>query len=63
MKLPPAEFFDIFGALAFLYITGFSLWALFAPASLPRWALIILLLVGIAGFIIDAVIVYKNYLK
>ena len=61
--MPPAEFFDIFGALAFLYITGFSLWALFYQNFSPRWPVFILLLIGIAGLIIDGAIVYKYFLK
>lgn len=64
MKLPPAEFFDIFGALAFLYITGFSLWLLFYQNFFPpRWPAVILFLIGVIGFIVDAVIVYRSYVK
>ncbi len=63
MKLPPAEFFDIFGIITFLYVTAFSSWLLFVQNFSPRWPVVILFLIGIIGFIVDAVIVYRSYLK
>lgn len=56
-----AEFFDIFGAIAFMYITILSIWAL-RNNSLPKLANIILLLIGVVGLIIDLTIVIKTYL-
>lgn len=63
MNLPPAEFFDIFGALGFIYITGFSLWALFQKKEIPRWAIWLLLLVGIIGLVVDTIIVFNSFLR
>ena len=63
MKLPPAEFFDIFGIFGFIYIIVFSSWLLFIQSISPRWPVYILLLIGITGLIIDSAVVYKNYLK
>ncbi|MDP3784795.1 MAG: hypothetical protein Q8R12_01825 [bacterium] len=63
MKLPKAEFFDIFGALGFLYIVVFSSWLLFVQNFSPRWPVFILLLIGIIGLVVDAVIVHRSYLK
>lgn len=56
-----AEFFDIFGTMAFLYIIGYSTFAL-TNDNLPRLWTILLLIVGIAGLVVDVVIVTKIYL-
>ncbi len=57
-----AEFFDIFGAVAFLYITIVSIFGLLNNGVLPKLLNVILLLVGIGGLIVDCVIVTKTYL-
>lgn len=62
MKLQPS-FFDIFGAIGFLVIIGIAVKGLFNSGSLPEWMLVVLLLIGIIGFIVDCAIVYKTYLK
>ena len=56
-----AEFFDIFGAIAFLYIIILSIWSL-NNNKLPQLANIILLLIGVVGLIVDLTIVTKTYL-
>jgi len=33
------------------------------PGSLPQWALILLLFIGVVGFVVDSVIVYQTYIK
>lgn len=58
-----AEFFDIFGLGVFAFITAISIWALKTGNAVPRWALVILLGIGIAGLLVDGVIVYKTYVK
>ncbi|KKW17256.1 hypothetical protein A3C86_01370 [Candidatus Kaiserbacteria bacterium RIFCSPHIGHO2_02_FULL_49_16] len=57
------ESFDILGLIAFPSIALLSLYALITGNTLPRWALFLLLFIGIAGLIIDGVIVYKTFLK
>ena len=57
-----AEFFDIFGFCAFVIIILISIWILRAKEKLPRWAGIILLIIGILGLIIDGWIVIKTFL-
>lgn len=62
MKLKP-EFFDIFGLGVFSFVTVLSAWALKTGNAVPRWALLILLGIGIAGLIVDGAIVWKTYIK
>lgn len=57
------EFFDIFGIVTFSLITYISVRALFFNESVPFWALIFLLIVGVLGFIIDGTIVYRTYVQ
>jgi len=61
MNLSP-EFFDIFGFLGFVYIAVLSLLAL-QGKLIPRWAYIVLFLVGFLGLIVDGSIVYISYLR
>jgi multidrug transporter EmrE-like cation transporter len=60
-SLPP-EFFDIFGLMGFAYIIAFSLFAFTKQRAFPKWMLVILLLVGVMGLIVDGVIVYTSYI-
>jgi hypothetical protein len=71
MFLLQPQFFDIFGAIAFIYIIFFSirglfgkqiLWGIFGK-KIPNWALITLLSIGIMGLIIDSLVIYTFYLK
>ena len=71
MFLLQPQFFDIFGTIAFIYIVYFSiqglfgkqiLWGLFGK-KIPNWTLVILLLIGIAGLLVDSFVVYTFYLK
>lgn len=62
VKLQPS-FFDIFGAVGFLVIIGIAVKGLANPDSLPEWMLLVLLFIGIVGFLVDSVIVYRTYLK
>lgn len=55
------EFFDIFGVLAFIFITIYAIEALKTKKSLPKWANISLLIIGIIGLIIDFLIVKSNF--
>jgi len=57
------EFFDIFGLLAFIFIIVFSSWMLFKKKLLSKWPIVVLLIIGILGIIIDGAIVFINYLK
>lgn len=62
MRLQPS-FFDIFGALGFIAIIVAAMLGLLHGGLLPTWMLIAILLIGIAGFIVDAAIVYRTYIK
>ena len=57
------EFFDIFGIGVFGFITGLALWASKTSKPLPRWAIRLLLVIGILGLLVDGVIVYRTYLR
>ena len=57
------EFMDIFGAMAFIFIAISAVWALKTHRAFPVWALFILLIVGILGFLVDSIIVYSTYFK
>lgn len=61
MELTP-QFFDIFGIMGFVYIVALALYGL-SGKNVPRWALIILLLIGIIGLLVDVLVVYTFYLK
>ena len=61
-NLPP-EFFDIFGLATFSFITAVSIWSLKTGKPFPKWAVILFLIIGIAGLIVDGGIVYTTYLK
>lgn len=56
------EFFDIFGIFIFTFLIALSLWGMKTRRALPRWALIILFIIGILGLIVDGAIVYMTYL-
>ena len=62
MKLQPS-FFDIFGALGFIVIILVAIRGLLNSGTLPEWMFVALLLIGVIGFSVDVVIVYKTYLK
>lgn len=57
------EFFDIFGALAFIFIIVVSIHAIRTDKPLPKAKAIVLLIIGMIGFLIDITIVYLHYLK
>ncbi len=54
------EFFDIFGAIGFIYIIIFSYRVLLGK-NVPKWATVALLLIGIIGLLVDSIIVYTFY--
>lgn len=58
-----AEFFDIFGTVVFLFIIAISSWALKTGKAIPQWALIILLIIGVLGLLVDSIIVKRTYLN
>ena len=57
------EFFDIFGLITFTYLTMLSLYMLFKKKMPPKWSIIIVLIIGILGLIVDGVLVYNAYLS
>ncbi|MCH8987122.1 hypothetical protein IIA94_03085 [Patescibacteria group bacterium] len=57
------EFFDIFGVFGFIYIVILSLVGIKRPSSIPKWAFIVLLVIGIIGLLVDSGIVYLSYLQ
>ena len=61
IKFPRAEFFDIFGIATFCVITFLGARGIFWGEPLPFWALVFLLVVGVAGLLVDGTIVYQSY--
>jgi len=56
------QFFDIFGILIFAYVIVFSARGL-RGAAIPRWAFFVFLFIGIAGFLVDAAVVFTFYFR
>lgn len=55
-------FYDIFGFVGFLFITLLALWSLKKKHRVPRWAKIILLIVGVIGLVVDGYVVLSRFL-
>ena len=55
------EFFDIFGLIvfAFLFMVGLKM---IQKKKLPNWTGVVILLIAIAGLIVDGFIVIKTYI-
>lgn len=51
------QFFDIFRLLGFVYITIAAAFLL-KSRTLPKWFLVVLLLIGLVGLIVDGYIVF-----
>lgn len=62
MNLSP-EFFDIFGAIGFIFIISLSYYGLTNNGIVPRWAFVTLLIIGIIGLMVDGAVVYFSYIK
>lgn len=62
MFFPEPQFFDIFGLIGFIYITFLSL-VLLRRIYVKKWMLIVLLLIGITGLLIDGSVVYVYYFR
>ena len=56
------EFFDIFGVFVWIFFIAVSLIGLITD-NVPRWVFFAILIIGITGFIVDGIIVYKTYLR
>ncbi len=64
MKLPSfikAEFFDIFGVFVWIFFISISTRTLMGN-KFPHWAVVLLLIIGILGLLLDGYIVAKTYL-
>ena len=61
LKIIRPEFFDIFGVFVFIFLIVLSLWGLKTRKPFPKWSTVILLTIGILGFIVDSIIVYITY--
>ncbi len=59
--MKPASFYDRFGIFYFLIIAIIGFWML--VGNLPSWTAYVLIFMGVTGFIVDSIIVYKTYLK
>jgi hypothetical protein len=65
MKKPSfikAEFFDIFGVFVWVFFIWISIRTL-KGAIFPHWAVVLLLIIGLCGLLVDGSIVYKTYLR
>lgn len=57
-------FYDNFGFLAFVFILGLAIWMLNHPKKpAPKWATILLFVIGLLGLLVDWIIVYYNYIN
>lgn len=56
-----AEFFDVFGVVTFIVIFFIGIYSLFF--SLEVWMSFLLIIIGILGFIVDSIIVYREYFR
>ncbi len=56
------EFFDLFGIVVFLFIMSISIWGLKTNKKIPKWALTVLLIIGILGLVVDGTIVFITYI-
>ena len=56
-------FFDIFGLITFSFISIVSVKSLVSGEPVSRIALFILLMIGIAGLIVDGRIVWRRFIK
>jgi len=61
--LTRAEFYDFFGAIAFLFVIFVAIFQLKAKKVLANWIYILLLIVGTVGLIVDVALVYGNFLR
>ena len=57
------EFYDIFGFVAFIFVTITATWSMASQKALPLWSSIILLVIGLLGLIVDGTIVFKFFFK
>lgn len=57
------EFYDIFGVFVFSFITLVSGWMLYTNKKPLKIIIIILLIIGILGLLVDGFIVYNNFIK
>jgi hypothetical protein len=56
------QHFDILGVIAFVYVTGYAVLTLL-NVELPIWSIILLLITGVLGLIVDLGIVYKYFIN
>jgi len=61
MNFLSPQFFDIFGAIAFLFLISASSWLIRVNHKAPRWLLIAILILGITGFLVDTYFVTTTY--
>jgi hypothetical protein len=57
------EFYDLFGFPTFVFLTAVSLWAIITKNNFPDWIVYVLLIIGLAGMVVDGTIVYEKFVK
>lgn len=62
-KLPKPAFFDIFGIIIFSFLIWVGYNSLNSNQPLSPVVSILLLIIGIAGLIIDSINVFRTYVK
>ena len=60
-QMQKPSFWDRFGVFYFAIIAVIGFWMLLG--ELPNWVAYVLIVMGVSGFLVDFVIVYKTYLK
>ncbi|RJQ37171.1 hypothetical protein C4552_01570 [Candidatus Parcubacteria bacterium] len=60
MPILRPEFFDIFGLAVFSFLLASAAWSLRTHQPLPRWALWLIVAIGIAGLLVDRALVVRR---
>ncbi|MBU3907227.1 MAG: hypothetical protein KKA64_03170 [Nanoarchaeota archaeon] len=58
-----AAFYDLFGFVGFVFITILATQMLVKNKLPAKWAIIVLLAIGISGIIVDGIMTYLKFIK
>ena len=56
------EYFDILGIFVFIFLSGLAFRSLSSQKPIPLWGVWAILIIGLAGLIVDGTIVYIRFL-
>ena len=55
------EFYDFFGLVTFVFLTGVGIYLLKKHKKVPKWIGFILMMLGILGLIVDGSVVIREF--